>query len=523
MRARIRVTMLAVAVAAAAASTASAAPAQKSDEQLLRVASTAAVTTWDPVKSFSTEVAYMANIYEPLLYAQANGTFRPALATSWSHSTNGKTWTFRLRKGVTFHDGEPLTSAAVKQSIEAVVKRGGAAFIWSGLKSIATPNDSTVVFHMKTPSRVDLIASSENGAWIVCPEALAAVAKDPNYFESGKDCGTGPYTLKSYKAGSQVVLSAYDKYWGGWSGNRYQNVAVEITPEAIVEQQMLTSGQVDLALSVPLENVKKLAAGGKYTLFVKPTTQNYVAFFNTTRPPLDNVLVRRALSYAMPYSGIIEAGAYGYGKQARGPVPKGIFPWSAKTPQYHQNIAKAKQLLAQAGHPGGHFSLTLTYASENQAEARFAPLVKDALAKIGVNLTIKGILFNQQWATAKANPQKAQDIFVVLYWPTYSDAGSDNLYSLFHSSAKPYFNLSYWKNSAYDKLVDTGTAVSGLSRAKAQAAYSKAMKLLYDQAPGAFLYDAQLVLLQPKSLSMAGAANVNYPFVTFFYAIQKKA
>lgn len=492
-----------------------------STQPLLRVAATAAVTTWDPVKSFSTEVLYMANIYEPLLYANPGGTFRPGLATSWSHSKDGKTWTFHLRHGVTFHDGEPLTSAAVKDSIEAVAARGGAAFIWAGLKSITTPNVSTVVFHMKSASRVNLIASSEDGAWIVCPKALAEEAKHPNYFESGKDCGTGPYMIKSYTPGSQVVLTAYDKYWGGWSGNRYQNVAIEITPEAIVQQQMLISGQVNLALSVPLENVKGLAKGGKYRVLVQPTSQNYTAFFNTTRPPLNNPIVRQALSYAMPYKAIIKVGAHGYGTQSRGPVPRGIFPWSASTPQYHQDLAKARQLLAKAGHPGGHFSLKLTYAAENQSEARFAPLIKDAFAKIGVNLTIRGILFNQQWAAAKANPKKAQDIFVVLYWPTYSDAGSDNLFSLFHSSAKPYFNLSYWKNAAYDKLVDEGTAEFGISKPKAQADYLKAMKILYQQAPGAYLYDAELVLLEPKTLSMQGAANVNYPFVTFFYAIQK--
>ncbi len=116
----------------------------------------------------------------------------------------------------------------------------------------------TVVIHMKTPSRVDLVASSEDGAWIVCPSAIAAEAKDTNYFESGKDCGTGPYTLASYKPGQQVVLKAYPRYWRGWTANRYQNVVGEITPEAIVEQQMLTSGQVDLALSVPAENSKQL-------------------------------------------------------------------------------------------------------------------------------------------------------------------------------------------------------------------------------------------------------------------------
>jgi peptide/nickel transport system substrate-binding protein len=516
--------VLAALVVAAAAMAASSTERSARSSSLLRVAATAAVTTWDPVKSFSTEVLYMANIYEPLLWANPSGAataFRPGLARSWSSSQGGRAWTFHLRKGVTFHDGEPLTSAAVKDSIEAAAARGGASFIWAQLKSIDTPDPSTVVIHMKAPARVDLIASSEYGSWVVCPSALAAEAKDTNYFESGKECGTGPYTLASYKAGSQVVLAGYSRYWGGWASNRYQNVVVEITPEAIVQQQMLTSGQVDLALSVPAENVKRLTAGGKFKELVRSTSENYTAFFNTTRPPLDNVKVRQALSYAMPYADIIKVGAYGLGTQSRGPVPHGIFPWTAKTPQYHQDLAKARALLAAAGHSGGGFGLTLTYAAENQAEGRFAPLIKDAFAKVGVKVTLKPILFNQQWALAKANPKKAQDIFLLLYWPTYSDAGSDNLYSLFHSSAKPFFNLSYWNDAAYDKLVDTGAATVGTSTAKAQASFGKAMQLLYDQAPGAYLYDAKLVLLVPPGLTVTNALNINYPFVTFFYPIQK--
>ena len=225
---------------------------------------------------------------------------------------------------MTFHDGEALTSSAVKESIEAAATRGGASFIWAQLKSIDTPDPLTVVIHMKSPSRVDLIASSEDGAWIVCPSAVAAEAKDTNYFESGKDCGTGPYMLKSYSAGSQVVLQAYSRYWRGWTASRYQAVVIEITPEAIVQQQMLTSGQIDLALSLPAENIKKLTSGGKYSLLVRNTSENYIAFFNTTRPPLDNVLVRRALSYAIavlrhhqgrrlrPWNAVARAGAEGH-------------------------------------------------------------------------------------------------------------------------------------------------------------------------------------------------------------------
>ena len=179
----------------------------------------------------------------------------------------------------------------------------------------------------------------------------------------------------------------------------------------------------------------------------------------------------------------------GYGTQSHGPVPKGIFPYSEDVPQYSQDLEKAKPLLAEAGHADG-FTLNLTYASENPAEARFVPLIKDAFAKIGVTLDVQAELFNQQWENAKADPATAQDIFVLYYWPTYSDAGADNLYSLFHSSETPFFNLSYWKNAEYDALVDEAGTLTGSDRDAAQAKYEEAMDLLVDQAPGVFLYDA---------------------------------
>ena len=117
---------------------------------------------------------------------------------------------------------------------------------------------------------------------------------------------------------------------------------------------------------------------------------------------------------------------------------------------------RPKQLLDEAGHPDGGFNLKLTYASENDTEAAFAPLIKDSFAQIGVDVTIEPILFNQQWEAAKTDPTNAQDMFLLLYWPTYSDAGSDNLWSMFYGTGEaPHlnvtdFNLSYWKNEQYN-------------------------------------------------------------------------
>lgn len=485
---------------------------------VLTVASSASVTTWDPVKSFSTEALYMGNLYEPLLVKNPAGSdeeYTPTLATDWQASDDGLTWTFDIRQGVRFHTGEELDAEAVKQSLEAAKDHGGASFIWAPVKSIEAPAKYEVIFKLEYPAPVDLIVSSTYGAWIVAPSALDAVAEDEKYFEAGVEAGTGPYVLDSYAPGEKVVLKKFDDYWNTEQSATYRTVDIAITSDAVTAQQMLTAGEVKYSTQVPLENVETFEKDAGYDVNVSKSPFNFLAMFNTTRPPLDDPDVRRALSYAIPYDDIIAVGAQGYGSQSHGPVPDGIFPFSADVPQYSQDLDKARELLADAGHPGGGFDLVLTYASENAAEKRFVPLIKDAFAQVGVGVTVKSQLFNQQWEEAKADPKSAQDIFILYYWPTYSDAGSDNLYSLFHSSPEPFFNLSYWKNDEYDELVDEAGKHTATDRARAQGLYGDAMALLHEEAPAAFLYDAQAVSVVPKGLSVP-PANENYPFTTFF-------
>jgi peptide/nickel transport system substrate-binding protein len=490
---------------------------------VLKVAATANITTWDPVKSFSTEALYLANIYEPLLRINppsASEKFTPILAVSWSASADGLTWTFKLRDGVTFHDGEKLTADAVKQSIEAAAAKGGASFIWAALDTVTAVDPLTVEMKLKYAAPMDLVASSLYGAWIVSPKALAAAAADDKYFEKGIDAGTGPYTIESYTPDKEVLLKKYDGYWGGWSDvTHYDKVLVSITPEAAVQQQMLDGGEVDLALSLPLENVASYKTNPDFTFIDEPSFFDYVGFFNTARKPFDDVKVRQALSYAIPYADIITVGAQGYGTQSHGPVPEGVFTWSADVPQYTQDLDKSKSLLKEAGYENGGFKVNLTYAAENQNEARFAPLIKEAYAKLGVDVTITPIAFNQQWEQAKGDAAKRQDMFLLLYWPTYSDAGSDNLWSMFRSSEKPFFNLSYWKNAEFDKLVDDAIGLTATQRDQAQAKYTDAMKLLVDQAPGLFFYDTRFVTAIPKRIA-GFEYNLNYPFAQFFYPMQ---
>lgn len=486
---------------------------------VLNVAGTANVTTWDPIKSFSTEARYMANFYEGLLRLNPPGSdeeFTPLLAESWEVSDDGLSWTFNLRDGVTFHDGEPLTADAVKASIEAAAERGGASFIWAPLESVEVVDDLTVTINTSYPASVDLIAASTYAAWIVSPKALEAAAADENYFEAGIEAGTGPYVLESYTPDQEVLMSAYEDYWGGWEEGQFDKVLFQIVPEAVQQQQMFEGGEVDLAIRMPQENYGTFADREGYTYLSEPALFNYVGFFNTLRPPLDDPLVRQALSYAVPYEDIIAAAAFDLATQARGAAPAGVWPYSEEVNQYTQDLDKARELLAEAGYPDGGFDLRLTYAAENVIEERMAPLLKDAFAELGVNLEIEPILFNQQWEEAKTDPENAQDIFLLLYWPTYSDAGTDNLWSMFHSSETPFFNLSYWNNEEFDALIDDAAVVGATDRAAAQEMYNEAQNLMVEEAPAIFFMDTRQAWVIPDHIG-GFEYNLNYPFSTFFY------
>ncbi len=487
--------------------------------RVLKIANTANITTWDPIESFSTEAAYLANVYEQLLRINPPDSpekFTPLLAERWESNPEGTVWTFYLRPNVKFHDGEPLTAEAVVKSLDAARERGGASFIWWMVEGIEAVDDLTVQINLSASAPVDLIASSLYGAWIVSPKALDAAAADENYWADGKEAGTGPYVIESYKPDQEIVFKKFEDYWGGWEDDQFDTVLVQIIPEALTQQQLLESGSVDLATSLPRDNYAAFKDNPNYTYFEEPSFFNYVGFFNTLRPPLDNVKVRQALSYAIPYDDIIKIGVKGLGTQSRGPVPAGVWPWSPDVKQYTYDIEKAKELLKEAGYENGGFSLRLTYAAENATHEAYAPLIKDAYAQLGVDVTIEAIAFNQQWAEAKSDPANAQDMFLLLYWPTYSDAGSDNLWSMFYYTEKPFFNLSYWNNPTFNALVDEAISLTVSDPATSQAKYVEAMNLLVDEAPGLFFFDTKAVFVIPKHIK-GFKYNLNYPFVQYFF------
>ena len=493
---------------------------------VLKYASAANITTWDPIASFSTEAAYMANMYEQLVRVNPPGSaepYSPLLAESWEKSDDGLVWTFKLRPNVKFHDGETMNADAVVKSIMLAKETAGASFIWLPLSTVEAVDDLTVKFTLAWAQPLELILGSEYAAYIISPKALDAAAADENFWTSGVSAGTGPYMIESYTPDQELVLTQFTEYWGGWEDGQYEKVLVTFVPEATTRQQLLEGGEVDLVTSVPADSFGSFESNSDYFTSLEPALFNYTAFFNTLKAPLDDPKVRQALSYAMPYEDIIAIGASGRGTQSRGPVPAGVFPYSEDVPQYTYDLEKAKALLAEAGHEGGGFSLKLTYASENSIEEAFAPLIKDSFSQIGVDVTIEALEFTQQWELAKSDPANAQDIFLLLYWPTYSDAGADNMWSMFYGNPEnpgnlnaTKFNLSYWMNEDYNALMDEASTLSGTDVEAARAKYAEAQTLLVDEAPAAFLFDTMVAFVIPNHVS-GFQYNLNYPDVRFWF------
>jgi len=483
------------------------------------------VTCWDPSDSYSNEIVAMNIFYEKLVrYDITKQKAVPELAEKWDVSSDGLVWTFYLRKGVKFHSGGELTAEDVKYSIDRTIQRGkGAAYIWDSVKQIDVVDKYTVRFTLSYPAPLDLIASAGYAAHIFSKDAVESHDQGDDgskWFSEENECGTGPYKLESYSK-SELVMTKFDDYWKGWEGKHFDKVIIKSVPESATARQMLEAGELDIVDDLPLEMIDALEKNPKIEIVRTPSFQNLMAFFNTEKAPLDNKLVRQALSYAFPYDDVINYVWKGNANQSRGPIPKGLWGHSDTLFQYSHDIQKAKDLLTHAGYPNGGFKLTLTYNSGDEPERKTAELFKAELTKLGIDLDIRGMPWDSQWSLAKAtNPKDRQDIFVMYWWPDYMDPLS-YLINLFHSEDEPFFNLCYYKNPTVDQMIDEALQTAGIDRAKATQLCYDVQKILVDDAPAIFIWDQIYTRAKQKTLK-GYIDNPVYPHVVFFYDLYRE-
>ena len=478
------------------------------------------MTSWDPSTDYSDEIIAMQLIYETLTrYNNVTKQVMPMLATSWSSSDAGKTWTFNLRHGVKFHTGRPVTAEAAKASIERTIKLNqGAAYIWGPVASISAPSTYTLVFHLKYAAPMDLISSSDYGAYIY--DTQAAGSGNLAKWFVGHDAGSGPYTVQSYTAGAEVelTLKAFPGYWGGWKGSHYKQVIFRVTPEASTAAQLIQSGQVNFVEQLTPQLWKAMKGQPGLQTTSSASWQNLIAFFNTASGPMANLDFRKAVASAIDYNGILSA-LQGAGVRTPGIIPKGLVGFDPKLPQYTYNVKLAKKYLNESGYAGKKTALTLTYTQGDSNEQLASELIQSELAQIGITVKVMSLQWATQWAKAQStNKTSRQDIFLMYWWPDYADPYSWFI-NLYKSEATPYFNLSYFSNTTMDEQIGKVEQTLAVNKAAGAALYDQMQQEIYNDAPTSTLYTAnyQRVL----SAGIKGYHdNPAYPNVVFVYDLK---
>jgi len=478
--------------------------------------------TLDPSTEGSNSLVILPNVYECLVKYTENG-LEPWLATSWESNENGTEWIFHLRKGVKFHTGNEMTAKDVKWSIERTIRLGmGGAYIWDSVDSIEIIDDYTVKFKLKYPANLPLISSSVYSAYIMDSEYLSKIGDDKaiaNYLNEGHDAGTGPYMIAKYDPKSEVVLKKFDEYWGGWKDDQFDTAIIKIIPDPTLREQMVISGEIHITKSLPLDDISKLQQNSNVKIYETPSFRVLVAMLNTKKSPLDNKLVRKALSYAVPYEDIVKHVLHGHGYVGKGPIPKGIMGYFEDLPTYTYDLEKAKQLLAEAGYPNGGFKLVLTYTHGDEAQGKVAEILKAEWQKLGIEVEIRPMNWEQQVALGRSNPENAQDVFMLYWWPSYPTP-YDYLLYMFHCEEETYFNFCYYCNPEFDKLIDEAAKLEGPNPEKAEKLYRQAIEMLIDDAPATFFYSPNYIYVVHKSISEFKAYPA-YPEVVFFYELRK--
>jgi len=422
-------------------------------------------------------------MYEGLIKIGENLQLEPALATSWSSDASGLVWTFKLRSGVTFHDGTPFNADAVVANFarHLDVKRGLAASgrLRTFIDSVSKIDDNTVQFKLKKPYPAFLKLLTSGPCLMVSPTADKSGTLD------SKAVGTGPYKLVQYKTGEYVLEEKYPGYWGKSSGP--EDIKWTWSAEPSVMNMALQAGEADVINPVPPQFAKLLKNNPKFTLHESQGASVFWVALNTQLKPLDDVRVRQALNFATDKDGLVRAIMSGYATPANSPLAP-VTPGYDKTLNpYPFNIDKAKELLKEAGYPNG-FSMSIAVQG---ADARIGQVLQSMWAKIGVKLDVRQMESGVWTKAAFADPagKKADGTGAVLAsWSSGINGADLQLRPLYttQSFAPTGANLGFFSDAKLDRLLDD--AASTLDEGARNNLYVQAQEEINQQAPQVLLY-----------------------------------
>jgi peptide/nickel transport system substrate-binding protein len=436
-------------------------------------------TGLDPTAVAASAIAEIVhyNIFETLTKINPDGTVSPLLAESWEVSPDLKTYTFKLRKGVKFQNGEVFNAAAVKFSFERAAAEKSTnkdKRTFSGMESVAAIDDHTVVVLNKSLDPDFLFLMGQATAIIVEPKSADTNATKP--------VGTGPYQLTNWSRGSSIALSQWAGYRSA-SSVKIRKVTFRFISDPAAQVAALLAGDIDAFPRVTPRSVAQFKSNPKFQVVVSGSRAKTILAINNKKKPLDDVRVRRAIAAAIDRKAVIEGAGDGYGAPIGSHYVPGAFGYVDTTGINPFNIEKAKALLAEAGIKTPlELSLKLPpppYARQG------GEVIAAQLAKIGIIAKIENVEWAQWLSGTFTN--KNYDLTIISHVEPF-DLGN---------YAKPGYYWGYESpqfNTLFDKIQNAPRAPD---RAKL---LGDAQRMLANEAVNAYLYQPQWITVANKNL-----------------------
>ena len=473
---------------------------EKSEKEkvLIIAADDAEPITLDPHVAYSTDSMRVNRlVYEKLLdYKPGSLTeFVPALAERWEISSDQKTYTFYLRRNVKFHNGEIFNAEAVRFSFERLkgIGKGPSWFLVAPVDKVEVIDEYTIRFVLSDVYTDFLHRIAAAWGFYIMPPSWVKEHSTTDDPWAEKYCydhmvGTGPYKLSEWKHHDRVVLVKNDEYWGGWTGKHIEKIVIREVKEPTTQRMLLEKGEVDIAYGITIKDSLDLKKNPDIEAVIEPSFNTLYIFMHCGRAPLNDVRVRKAISYAYDYKAAIESALYGTGRQMRGPLPSTLWGWDPNCLIYETNLDEAKRLLAEAGYAEGiKRTLVYTYPSGDDPKRIAGEVLKSSLAKLGINVELKAMVWAEQAAEAK-NPDTAPDFFSLYWWPDYADP-VDYLYAMFHTSMQGEngYNWMYYSNPKVDEILDKATLTPDVN--ERMEMYKELQRILTEEAPSIYVFE----------------------------------
>jgi peptide/nickel transport system substrate-binding protein len=400
------------------------------------------VSKLDPhFSTSSNDIRVSFNLFDNLVSRHPDGRLAPALATDWKLQGQ-TTWVFKLRQGVKWHNGDPFTSADVKFSLERTwdpKQNTRVNTVFTTIDRIEAPDAASVLIHTKKPDPNLPARLAFYGGQIVPKKYVESVGND-NF--NAKPVGTGPVRFVSWIKDDKVVMDANATYWGG--APDFDRFIVRAIPETAPRIAALLKGEVDIITQLPPDHGERVAGNPSTRVAGALYAGLYVLAVNSKVPPLDNPLIKQALSLAVDREVIVKELWRGRGIVPNGPIAKGDNHYDASLPALAHNPREARERLKKAGYKGEEIVIetTVGYTANDKP---MSEAIQGMWRDVGINAKVEVLEYSVR---AQKNRDKS---FKGLWWsdPTSTLADPDGMMWRLLAPGGPQ---DYWRHPRFDEL-----------------------------------------------------------------------